>query len=371
MRKFLSKTMLLAALTALFLAATAAAASIGTGVVDADTLRVRTEPSTDASTITYLSDGTQVQVLEDLGDWYQISWNGYTGYVSAEFLLYTPAGTVTSNAPAVRDVTGRIGVLDSEGVYFRAGPSVADEVYDVMADGDEVVILTLADGWCQVDWEGQEGYIKADYLSVDGIPLVDPQGLITGDVVNLRSAPGTDSSVLSKIYGGSLVDIITLENGWYAVSHNGTSGYIREDYLRIYDESETAGSAIGGDIVETALSFLGTPYVYGGASARGFDCSGFTMYVFSLHGYSLPHSATSQWNNSGTYVERSDLQPGDLVLFCDPSRSNGKACSHVGIYIGNNEFVHASSGSSGKYVRTNSLSEDYYNGYYVGAKRVA
>ena len=150
MRKFLSKTMLLAALTALFLAATAAAASIGTGVVDADTLRVRTEPSTDASTITYLSDGTQVQVLEDLGDWYQISWNGYTGYVSAEFLLYTPAGTVTSNAPAVRDVTGRIGVLDSEGVYFRAGPSVADEVYDVMADGDEVVILTLADGWCQV-----------------------------------------------------------------------------------------------------------------------------------------------------------------------------------------------------------------------------
>ena len=57
------------------------------------------------------------------------------------------------------------------------------------------------------------------------------------------------------------------------------------------------------------------------------------MYVFSLFGYSLPHSATSQWNSSGTYVERSDLQPGDLVMFCDPSRSKGKACSHVGIYL--------------------------------------
>ena len=92
---------------------------------------------------------------------------------------------------------------------------------------------------------------------------------------------------------------------------------------------------------------------------------------FSLFGYSLPHSATSQWNSSGTYVDRSDLQPGDLVLFCDPSRSGGKACSHVGIYIGDNNFVHASSGSSGKYVRTSSLNESYYSGYYVGAKRVA
>lgn len=369
MRKFLSKSMLLAALTAIFLTATAAAAgAIGTGVVDADTLRVRTEPSTESSTITYLNDGTQVQVLEDLGDWYQISWGGYTGYVSAEYLIYTPAGTVTSNAPAARNVLGRTGVLMVD-AYFRAGPSVADDVYDVMDSGDEVIILDLAEGWCQVDWDGQEGYVKADYLSVDDIPLVDPQGVITGDCVNLRSAPGTDSSVLAKVYAGSLVDIITLEDGWYAVSYNGTNGYIRADYLRIYDGSGT-GSAAGADIVETALSFLGTPYSYGGASPRGFDCSGFTMYVFSLHGYNLPHSATSQWNNSGTYVEKSDLQPGDLVLFCDPSRSNGKACSHVGIYIGNNEFVHASSGSSGKYVRTNSLSESYYSGYYVGAKRV-
>lgn len=123
-------------------------------------------------------------------------------------------------------------------------------------------------------------------------------------------------------------------------------------------------------MVELALSYLDVPYVYGGASPKGFDCSGFTMYIFSQFGYSLPHSATSQWNSSGEYVEREDLQPGDLVLFCDPSRSNGKACSHVGIYIGDNEFVHASSGSSGKRIRISSLDEDYYDGYYKGAKRL-
>ena len=118
------------------------------------------------------------------------------------------------------------------------------------------------------------------------------------------------------------------------------------------------------------MGYLGTPYVYGGESPKGFDCSGFTRYVYKQFGYDLPHSATSQWFNSGTYVERADLQPGDLVLFCDPSRSNGKACSHVGVYIGDNEFVHASSGSSGKYVRISSLTEGYYSRYYKGAKRL-
>ena len=171
------------------------------------------------------------------------------------------------------------------------------------------------------------------------------------------------------MYAGKLVDLISLQNDWYAINYNGSTGYISGDYLKVYTGSAASGA--GASIVETAMSYLGTPYSYGGASPKGFDCSGFTMYVFSLFGYSLPHSATSQWNSSGTYVERSDLQPGDLVLFCDPSRSGGKACSHVGIYIGDNNFVHASSGSSGKYVRTSSLNESYYSSYYVGAKRVA
>ena len=110
--------------------------------------------------------------------------------------------------------------------------------------------------------------------------------------------------------------------------------------------------------------------MYGGASSKGFDCSGFTMYIYDQYGYNLPHSATSQWNSStGTTVARADLQPGDLVFFCDPARSNGKACSHVGIYIGDGDFIHASSSRSGG-VRINSLSESYYDGYYVGAKRI-
>ena len=379
MRKFLSKAMILAVLTALFLTVSAAAADvIGTGVVNGEALRLRSEPSTESATLTLLSKGTTVQVYEVLDGWYKISWNERTGFVSADYLIYTPAAPAAEEAPqpagpsaeAPADAGGRKGVITADSVNFRSGPSVEAGVLSSLTESEEVTVLQTADGWCQIRWNGQDGYVSAEYVSVDGIPLLDPKGVVTGNCVNLRSGPSTNDSILTMVNSGTMVDLISLSDGWYAIEYNGLSGYISADYVRVYDgASSSEGSSIGEDVVELALSYVGTSYVYGGSSPRGFDCSGFTMYIFGQFGYSLPHSATSQWYNSGSYVEKSDLQPGDLVLFCDPRYSKGKACSHVGIYIGDNEFVHASSSSS-KYVKTDSLDSDYYSRYYVGAKRI-
>lgn len=366
MKKFLGKMIVLAALTAALLTVTAFAGEVQTALVNADALRLRSEPSTSSSTITYLASGTQVDILEDLGEWYRVSAGGATGYVYAAYISFESSGTVTASAPS-ESLAGQTGAVTGSTVNFRAAPSTDDAILTTLTEGQEVTIISITDGWCKAQQNGQEGYIKADYVSVNGIPLVDPRGIITGDCVNVRSAPSTDSSVVTKVYAGELVDLVTLENGWYSISYDGKSGYISADYLRVY--TGEPGSGLGADIVATAKKYLGTRYVYGGASSKGFDCSGFTMYIFGLYGYDLPHSATSQWYNSGTTVARDDLQPGDLVLFCDPSRSAGKACSHVGIYVGDGDFIHASSGSNA--VRINSLSESYYGGYYVGAKRVA
>lgn len=311
MKKLLLKTTVLTVLTVIFLTLTAAAASLGTAIVNADALRLRSEPSTNGKILTHLNSGDRVDVLEIQGDWYKVSFGGYEGYVSAPYLDYT------ATAPSA-----------------AAEAKAAAQIEAILEQAPET-------------------------------PL---QGIVTGDVVNVRSIPSTEGDILTKVYAGNLVDLVAKDGGWYTITFQDRTAYISADYVREYDPAD---STIGDQIVELALSYLGTPYRYGGMSPKGFDCSGFTLYIFKQFGFELSHSATSQWYNSGEEVAREDLQPGDLVLFCDPAASNGKACSHVGIYIGDNEFVHAASGRrSGRKVIVSSLSETYWDTYYKGAKRV-
>jgi cell wall-associated NlpC family hydrolase len=115
-----------------------------------------------------------------------------------------------------------------------------------------------------------------------------------------------------------------------------------------------------GGVVGIAMQYLGTPYVWGGASPGGFDCSGFAMYVYGQMGVSLPHNAAMQYNTVGTYVSRDQLEPGDLVFF--------DGLGHMGIYIGGGQFIHAP--HTGDVVKISSLSDSWYASTYVGAKRV-
>lgn len=369
MKKLLMKTIVLAALTVIFLTMTAAA-KVGTAIVDADALRLRSEASTNSLILTQMPDGAKVEVLEILDGWYKVSYKGYEGYASADYLIYTPdnpAAPMLPPPPAEKPAP--VVTINGSKISLYAAAAEDSAVLSKLELGQKVTLVSVTTGWCEIAAGGQTGFVSAKFVSVDGVAVEEPRGIVTGDCVNVRSAPTTQSEILTRVYAGNLVDLISLEGGWYAMSCNGVSGYISADYVREYTGS--TASDIGEEVAALALSYLGTPYKYGGASAKGFDCSGFTMYVFKQFGYGLPHSATSQWNESGEKVAREDLQPGDLVLFCDPSIAGGKACSHVGIYIGNNEFVHAASGSSsGKQVRVSSLSEDYYNRYYKGAKRL-
>lgn len=143
----------------------------------------------------------------------------------------------------------------------------------------------------------------------------------------------------------------------------GTEGYIRSDFL---DLTSSDGSSSGSSIVDTARQYLGTRYVYGGASPSGFDCSGFVRYVYSQFGCSLNRTASAQMSN-GTSVSMSELQPGDLVFFLK-SGSGASRASHVGIYIGGGQFIHASTSSTG--VIISDMDSAYYTTGFVGGRRI-
>ena len=274
------------------------------------------------------------------------------------FLSVLTAMLLAATALAADIATGA-GCTTGSSLRLRAEPSTSASVVTTLDKSVAVAILDdSVDGWYKIAYNGSTGYVSADYLNVDQDNVFTTYGRVNSDGVNVRSDASTDSSVLATIEEDAIVTVNGLVDGWYDVTcEYGTEGYIRSDFLDL-----TESSSSNSDIAATAKQYLGTGYVYGGASPRGFDCSGFTMYVYSQHGYSLPHSATRVYSIS-------ELQPGDLVFFNDPSRNAGKACSHAGIYTGDGQFIHSSSSRSGGVI-VSSLTSGYYNTYFVGGIQV-
>ncbi|UCE23022.1 MAG: C40 family peptidase [Candidatus Aminicenantes bacterium] len=135
-----------------------------------------------------------------------------------------------------------------------------------------------------------------------------------------------------------------------------------EEYA-VAQEKKFGKQYLRSEIVATAKRFLGIPYAWGGASpSEGFDCSGLTMTVYRINGLNLPHSSRAQYK-TGTPVSKSRLRKGDLVFF---ATRRGRRVSHVGIYTGNNQFIHAP--GNNKRVQTESLSNSYFRENYVGAR---
>lgn len=297
------------------------------------------------------------------------------GKVFQVFLLSSAATLMMVSAASATDVAVGAGCITGSSLRMRAEASTSSSVVTTLNKNTAVAILGSQGNWYNISYAGKTGYVSADYLKEDQDGLFTTYGCVNTDNVNVRSAASADSKALAALSKGTCVTVNGLSDGWYAVTCKyGTTGYIRSDFVDLTSSnSDTSNSntSRGSNIISTAKQYLGTRYVYGGSSPSGFDCSGFTMYIYDKYGVSLPHTATGQWQSTtGSKVwSISSLHTGDLVFFCDPSRSNGKACSHAGIYLGDGKFIHASSARSGG-VTISSLYEDYYSRYFVGGKHI-
>lgn len=217
---------------------------------------------------------------------------------------------------------------------------------------------------------------------------------VSAETLNMRETANNNAKLINQLKVNTKVTVLETEGTWSKIKVNGKTGYVASKYLSdkkvdvtsrseeisrgkentqtentsSKNESNTQGtssSASGNNIVAYAKKYMGYKYVSGGSSpSTGFDCSGFTSYVYKQCGISISRSSSAQASN-GTAVSKSNLQPGDLVIF--NNRAN-TSIGHVGIYIGGNTFIHA--GNSGTGVITTSLSDSYYSARYVTGRRI-
>ena len=362
---------------------TATDVALGTGTVKcSSSVNFRSAPNTSSTSYGELKNGTKVNVVGVSSGWYKVTYNGKTGYIHPDYitLASSSAGTAIAPSNTVTSTTGTAGTVKcSSSVNLRSEANTSSSILAELKNGTAVTVVSTANGWCKVTYSGKTGYIKQDYVSTTG-SASNNTSASTGtaavvkcsSTVNFRSAASTSSTILGELKNGTAVTVLSTSNGWSKVSYAGKAGYISADYLvtassgTAISPSNTAASvsisAKRQSVLNYAAQFLGVPYVYGGSTPSGFDCSGFTSYVFKNTVGSIPRVAQAQYDAT-TRVSRDDLLPGDLVFF----GSSTSSISHVGSYVGSNQFIHAP--STGDVVKYSSLTGSYAT-RYQGAGRV-
>lgn len=323
-KQILSTILILALMLSLTLPAAAAdngGIKSGVAYVDADSLRLRSSPSTSSSTLAYARENEVVVILSKSGNWYKVLYNLKEGYMSASYL----------DTSSVKNVELGYGKVNYTKVNMRSGPGTSYSAIGKSSQGDLAYIIGINNQWYKVIWNDNICYIRSDYLTLTEAPYEN------------RASSKSPLFFRKGVSTGTAVSASALKN---------SSNYI------------ASGSASKADaIIATAKKYIGVPYLWGGSTPKGFDCSGFVQYVFKAHGISLNRTCETQYKH-GTYVSKSNLKPGDLVFFQNTYKSG---ISHVGIYIGDGKFIHA---SSSKGVVISNLSSSYYVSHYYGARRI-
>ncbi|CEN88477.1 cell wall hydrolase; phosphatase-associated protein [[Clostridium] sordellii] len=350
--------------------------SVDHRVVTGNSVNFRKGPGTNYNSIGKLNKGDRVEYLETVGSWIKVKYNSNEGFVHSNYIS-TSSNTGESNedtsVKSEEQVTGNR-------VNFRKGPGTSYSIITSLNKGTKVGYISESNGWAKISYNGNIGYMSTNYLATidsnsggnnsesNENSTVKSEKQVIGNRVNFRKGPGTNYSVITSLNKGTKVGYISESNGWAKVNYNGTIGYMSVNYIGDVNSNPGAGesgTSQGADaVISLAKQQLGKPYVWGAEGPSSFDCSGFTQYVFkNAAGKNLPRVSKEQ-SKFGQSVNKSNLQKGDLIFF-DTDKDG--VVNHVGIYMGNNEFIHASSG--GKKVIISQLNS-YYNSVYTNARRV-
>lgn len=250
-------------------------------------------------------------------------------------------------------------VISSGNLNIRQEASTDSEVIGILTNHNACELLEDAGEWYKVTSGKVTGYVNKQYLVTgDEAEAIAEQEIktvatVNTETLNVRAEKSTEAAVLSQVGNSEAFTVNSVADGWVEISVDDSVGYISQDYVTLAQALPTAKtieqvkygdgvSDVRASVVSYALQFVGNRYVWGGTSLEnGIDCSGFTMRILGKYGISLPHSSKAQ-PSYGTKISASEAQPGDLFFY-----GSGRSISHVAIYIGNGQIVHASNKRDG------------------------
>ena len=279
-------------------------------------VNVRSDASEEAEVVGKLYDKSVGTYLSEKDGWYEINSGNVTGYVKAEFCV-----TGTDAIELAKKVGTRIATVTTTTLKVREEASTEATVLGLVPIEEELSVVEEKDGWIKVDIEEGYGWVSMDYVSmrtdfVKAESKEEEEARLAKEEEERRKAQAAASANSQKPESDG------------KKNYNSASSYIPAG----------GGSASGNAVAQFALQFKGNPYVWGGTSlTNGADCSGFVMSVYKNFGVNLPHSSTADRNVGSGVGSLAEAQPGDIICYS----------GHVGIYIGGNQIVHASTSKTG------------------------
>ena len=279
--------------------------------------------------------------------------------------------------------------------------STPSDFENTTTDDSKDTTNTVADDDNKDKTENKVEEVKKPEPTTPPVSNINKTGIVNVETAKVRETPSKTAKTLGFLDYNDKITIVAEEGEWYKFKSNEISGYVFKTIVTLEEEnvssrgtteerkenidtttidntanqvvsdalsnnSETQNAGKGQDVANLAKQYLGYPYVVGGKTPEsGFDCSGFTRYIFMQFGYSLGATAASQ-NNIGTDVNVENLKIGDLILFYDDAKTK---IGHTGIYIGNDEFVHSANPKRGVVI-DNIKTNTYYKERFITAKRI-
>ncbi|PFQ86859.1 peptidase M24 [Bacillus thuringiensis] len=373
----------------------------GNYTVNVSSLRVRTGPSTSHTTVGSVTKGQVVQVVGEVQDWFKINYAGQTAYISKDYVTkggsnenVTEGNKQEQNNNNGTIQTGGSYVVNATSLRVRTGPAAYHSVIGGVLNGTTLNVVGSENGWFKVNYQGKTGFVSSEFVKfVKGgtttpeqpkQPEKPNQGAIgdyyiNASALNVRSGEGTNYRIIGALPQGQKVQVISENSGWSKINYNGQTGYIGTRYLsktpvggavdnkpnnnqnnnQNNNNNNNTGNNSGdsSSVLAYAKSMQGVPYVWGGTSANGVDCSGYIYHVFKKSGHNISRQSVAGYWSS--LPKTSSPQPGDLIYFQNTYKSGP---SHMGIYLGGGSFIQA--GDKG--VAIASLSNSYWKSHFLG-----